>query len=54
MTRFAIITFRDKGPLKNWQAVRAGNVHNARTQRCCQSNAKRSLHDAFGSLRACA
>lgn len=32
MTRFAIITFRDKGPLKNWQAIRAGNVHNARTQ----------------------
>jgi hypothetical protein len=23
-------------------------------RRCCQSNAKRSLHDALGSLRACA
>ncbi len=29
---FAIITFRHDGPLKNWQAVRAANVHNARTQ----------------------
>lgn len=32
MSMFAIITFRHDGPLKNWQAVRAANVHNARTQ----------------------
>lgn len=32
MPMFAIITFRDEGPLKNWQAIRAANVHNARTK----------------------
>lgn len=32
MSKFAIITFRDEGPLKNWQAIRAANVHNARTK----------------------
>jgi hypothetical protein len=29
---YAIITFRHQGPLKNWQAIRAANVHNARTK----------------------
>lgn len=29
---YAIITFRNEGPLKNWQTVRAANVHNARTK----------------------
>lgn len=29
---YAIITFRDSGPIKSWGAVRATNVHNARTK----------------------
>jgi len=29
---YAIITFRHQGPLKTWQAIRAANVHNARTK----------------------
>jgi hypothetical protein len=29
---FAIITFRDTGPLKTWQSIRAANIHNARTK----------------------
>ncbi len=29
---FAIITFRSTGPIKNWSAMRAANVHNARTK----------------------
>ncbi|MHA0333652.1 plasmid recombination protein [Sphingomonas aquatilis] len=32
MPMFAIITFRNEGPIKTWQAVRATNVHNARTK----------------------
>jgi len=32
MPMFAIITFRHEGPIKSWQAVRATNVHNARTK----------------------
>ena len=29
---YAIITFRDTGPIKTWSAMRAANVHNARTK----------------------
>jgi hypothetical protein len=29
---FAIITFRSTGPIKTWSAMRAANVHNARTK----------------------
>ena len=29
---FAIITFRNTGPIKTWSAMRAANVHNARTK----------------------
>ena len=29
---FAIITFRSTGPIKTWAAMRAANVHNARTK----------------------
>ena len=29
---FAIITFRDTGPIKSWSAMRATNIHNARTK----------------------
>ncbi|WP_196795644.1 plasmid recombination protein [Sphingomonas melonis] len=29
---FAIITFRNTGPIKTWSAMRATNVHNARTK----------------------
>lgn len=32
MSMFAIITFRHEGPMKNWQTIRAANVHNARTK----------------------
>lgn len=32
MPMFSIITFRNEGPIKTWQAVRATNVHNARTK----------------------
>ena len=28
---FAIVTFRNTGPIKTWSAMRAANVHNART-----------------------
>lgn len=30
--QFAIITFRDTGPIKAWSDMRAANVHNARTK----------------------
>lgn len=30
--QFAIITFRSTGPIKTWAAMRAANVHNARTK----------------------
>lgn len=30
--QFAIITFRDTGPIKTWSDMRAANVHNARTK----------------------
>lgn len=30
--RFAIITFRNTGPIKTWSDMRAANVHNARTK----------------------
>lgn len=30
--QFAIITFRDTGPIKNWSDMRAASVHNARTR----------------------
>lgn len=29
---FAIITFRSTGPIKSWAAMRAANIHNARTK----------------------
>ncbi|VVT17743.1 conserved hypothetical protein [Sphingomonas aurantiaca] len=29
---YAIITFRDSGPIKSWSAMQAANVHNARTK----------------------
>lgn len=32
MSKYAIITFRHTGPIKSWAAMRATNVHNARTK----------------------
>lgn len=46
MSMFAIITFRDEGPLKNMQSVAAANVHNARTKPLAHAmpNAPKPLH----------